>query len=499
MRHLLLLAGLLSASPLYAAPLDKIHNIVVIYGENRSFDSLYGLYPGADGLLNLKPAQYLQTDRDGTPFSLLPPIWHEDRKQASAIDPMFAAQPQPANKPFRIDAPPYGIKLGDETRDQVHRFYQSQMQINGGKMDRFAAWSDGGALVMGHYDGSQMKLWQLARRFTLADQFFMGAFGGSFLNHMWLACACTPSFPDAPAKLRSVVEDDGITLKQTAESPKSALQGPPVYVADKSITPDGFAVNTMQPSFQPSGIAPASDGDTTRANPAQHPLPVQTAATLGDRLSAKGVSWAWFGAAWNQAVADGPLPDAQRRAIYHYDGDAQGFNAHHQPYNYFANYAPGSAARSEHLKDGEDFERAIGAGTLPQVSFYKPAGKLNQHPGGDLAAGDAHIAGVVERIMRGPQWKNTLIIVTYDENGGFWDHVAPPKGDRWGPGPRVPTLLISPWVKKGFVDHTVYDTTSIHRLINRRFGLDPLPGVRAFGDLTAALTSGQGKRGKRSK
>ena len=93
-----------------------------------------------------------------------------------------------------------------------------------------------------------------------------------------------------------------------------------------------------------------------------------------------------------------------------------------------------------------------------------------------------------------------LVVVTYDENGGFWDHVAPPKADRWGPGSRIPTLIVSPFAKKGFVDHTLYDTTSILRFITKRFDLPVLPGLAvrdaalkakgqpAMGDLTGALT-----------
>ena len=80
------------------------------------------------------------------------------------------------------------------------------------------------------------------------------------------------------------------------------------------------------------------------------------------------------------------------------------------------------------------------------------------------------------------------IIVTYDENGGFWDHVAPPKGDRFGPAMRVPALIVSPFARRGYIDHTPYDTTSIIKLITRRFALDPLPGARpGAGDLTNAL------------
>jgi len=81
-----------------------------------------------------------------------------------------------------------------------------------------------------------------------------------------------------------------------------------------------------------------------------------------------------------------------------------------------------------------------------------------------------------------------VIVFTYDKKGGFWDHVAPPKGDRWGPGSRIPAIIISPMAKRGYIDRTYYDTTSIIKFITRRFGLEPLPGVRAgAGDLTNAL------------
>jgi len=83
-----------------------------------------------------------------------------------------------------------------------------------------------------------------------------------------------------------------------------------------------------------------------------------------------------------------------------------------------------------------------------------------------------------------------LVIVTYDENGGFWDHVAPPKGDRWGPGNRIPAIIISPFARKGFVDHTLYDTTSILRFITRRFDLLLLPGLKARAEAMAGAGSG---------
>ena len=99
--------------------------------------------------------------------------------------------------------------------------------------------------------------------------------------------------------------------------------------------------------------------------------------------------------------------------------------------------------------DGSEFLKAIDRGTLPQVAFYKPQGSLNKHAGyADLLTGDRHIADVITHLEKSPQWPQMLVIVTYDENGGFGMMLPPPKGDRWGPGTRVPTLIVSPFAKK---------------------------------------------------
>jgi len=170
------------------------------------------------------------------------------------------------------------------------------------------------------------------------------------------------------------------------------------------------------------------------------------------------------------------------------------FQPHHQPFNYFARFAPGTADRARHLKDEKEFVAAIEKGTLPQVAFFKPAGRYTEHPSyTDVVSGDEHISMLLEKLEKSPQWGRMAIIVTYDENGGFWDHVPPPSGagwgDRWGPGTRIPAILVSPYAKRGQVDKTVYDTTSILKLITRRFDLEPLPGVRAnMGDLSNAFT-----------
>jgi phospholipase C len=359
--------------------------------------------------------------------------------------------------------------------------------------------SNVGGWVMGHFDGSVMKLWQWAKDYTLADNFFMGAFGGSYLNHHWLVCACTPLFRDAPESMRVRLDSDGRLLKKP-DSPSARDGAVAVYSRGGGQTsPDGYSVNTTQPPYQPSGIPPAADGPLDRADPkgtelSHLPLPPQEARTIADTLSARNVSWAWYAGGWKAALIDGQRPPAEKReVIYTRANGAINFQPHHQPFNYYKRFAPGTADRATHLRDGEDLLRDIAAGTLPQVTFYKPAGIQTQHPGyTDVMSGDAHIDDILHRLRSSPQWPGMLVIVTYDENGGFWDHVPPPSGagwgDRWGPGTRIPTLLISPFARRGFIDRTAYDTTSILKLITRRFALEPLPGVREkMGDLTGAL------------
>ena len=171
------------------------------------------------------------------------------------------------------------------------------------------------------------------------------------------------------------------------------------------MTPDGYSVNTTQPPYQPSGVGPAPDGSLDLADPAGNerwklPLPPQTATTIGDTLSAKAISWAWYAGGWNLALQDGRRPaEEQRRVIYTRADGSPNFQPHHQPFNYYSRFAPGTADRAKHLKDGDDFLRDIDAGTLPQVSFYKPVGVLTQHPlYTDLKSGDEHVADILDRL-----------------------------------------------------------------------------------------------------
>jgi acid phosphatase len=492
---------------------EHVKNVVVIYLENRSFNNLFADFPGlAQPLSELPALATAQKDRDGSVLPELPKIWGgmvPARQNLGGKDYLIKEddiQHLP-NAPFKLsDAQGKPLPEGLITRDLVHNFYHNQMQINGGRNDGFVAWGDSGALVMGHYGETpkNLGLVQIAREFTLCDNFFMGAFGGSYLNHQFLISGRTPEFFNAaetPAKKKIAVLEDGpqgVRLAVAPDSPKSALEGKPKFVNNGPITPDGYAVNTMAPPYQPSWVRPAPGGDAGMADP-QDPsvLPPQSYQTIGDLLSERKVSWAWYGGAW-QAALDGRG-----------EGSRPNFQHHHQPFNYFKQFAPGTAAREQHIRDGglgdspisNKFIADVVAGRLPAVAFYKPQGNLNLHAGySDIESGDAHVANVIEHLKKSPQWKNMVVVITFDENGGWWDHVAPPKGDRWGPGSRIPAIVVSPFARKSAVDHNFYDTTSILRFLTRLHGLPLLEGLAARnaafeargarppGDLTATLS-----------
>jgi acid phosphatase len=513
----------------------KVDTIVVIYAENRAFDNLYGNFPGARGLNEvvdhdgkLLPAYVPQVDRNGAKLSVLPPVW--GGVTAAGIEPVVtqAQSMGLANAPFSIEhaftaQSNVTLTTSTVTRDLAHRFFEHQMQIDGGKNDGYAAWSDAGGLVMGHYDYSGSALYSLAKEFVLADNFFQGAFGGSFLNHQYLICACAPTYPDADTAAAkpsiAILEKDAAghylpRLKLAHDAKPSALDEPPRFAKNGNIAPpnyfgDGtfYAVNTMQPAYQPSASVPApGDAEFLFADPSSSvTLPPQTQTTIGDRLDAKNVGWTWYAGSWDAALADGRRPASEARQVIYAPltaGGSPDFQPHHQPFNYYQRFDPKAhpEQRTAHLKDYNALLAETSAGRLPAVVFYKPQGNLNQHAGyASVAEGDAHIADLVARLRASPQWPHMVIVITYDEFGGAWDHVAPPRGDALGPGARIPALIISPLAKQGTVDHTQYDTASILRLITRRFDLAPLPGVVArdaglaahgaapMGDLTNAL------------
>jgi acid phosphatase len=495
---------------------EHVKTVVVIYAENRSFNNLFGDFPGVESPLSaVKAAQYQQRDRDGSLLNTLPPAWGGVLQVGpQTVDGVT----YPVNTQFQENLPnaPFALKgpnaedlpMSLVTRDLWHVFYQNQMQINGGKNDKFVAWADSGGLTMGYYPQSQysLRLWDVAKEFVLCDNFFQGAFGGSFLNHQYLISARAPFYPDAAAsvaktQIATVESDDplDLRLKPLEKSPASAMTGAPQF-GPSLLTPDGFAVNTMAPPYWPTWLRDPEKPDYSKPDLANVLVP-QSHEHIGDKLSKKNIDWAWYAGAW-QVTLDQYKDSTGIPKI-------PNFQYHHQPFNYFKQQGPENPAeRAKRLRDGglgdeassNKFLADAQAGKLPAVTFYKPQGNLNMHAGyADVASGDRHIDRVIKVLRNSPQWNNMVIVITVDENGGWWDHVAPPKGDRFGPGTRVPALIVSPFARKGTVDHTVYDTASILRLITRVHGLETLDGLKQrddamkargqqpMGDLTNAL------------
>jgi phospholipase C len=460
--------------------LNQIDHFVVVYQENWSFDSLYGFFPGANGIANATNAdgslKVPQVSKTGEPITTLPPVKGPDGN----VDPRFPLNlpARPYNSvPFLTQNAPPGDPAG-LTGDMIHRFYTEQQQIDGGKNDKFVSWSDNGGLVLSYIDATNLPEGQLAQQYTIDDNFFHAAFGGSFLNHQFLIAAAAPRWNQPlPANAPSFVS-------------QLDANGAPIIdgnlTANNLLSPNGnhFAVNTTQPAQAPFRAGTPADQRLQPIND-NHPFldngqpdPTYT-PTIGDRLDDNGISWKWYSGGWSDALAGHPLSEP-------FGG---GFQFHHQPFAYYANFAPFNADGTPnpetnsllnpdaHLQDETQFFIDLAGGNLPAVSFIKPLGGENEHPGyANLLKGQQHVADIVHAIQNSSEWAHTAIIVTYDENGGFWDHVSAPKlGDgTWGDGSRVPAIVISPYAKQGFVDPSRHDTLSILKTIEDRFQLDPL-------------------------
>jgi acid phosphatase len=322
----------------------------------------------------------------------------------------------------------------------------------------------------------------LAQQYTLCDNFFHSAYGGSFLNHQWLIAAASPPW--------------------TADIPtgwKSSYDPVSKNLSDNQLTFEGkYAVNTVQPL-----LAPFSPGTpTAKRFPINNTDPSQKESympNIGNRLDDAGIDWRWYSGGWNDALADNVTANKNL------------FQFHHQPFAYYTKYAPFLIAPTvdysmltppklnpattgplAHLQDEQNFFADVDSGRLPPVSFVKPLGPNNEHPGyANVVAGQKHVADLVDTVRKSRIWEDCVIIITYDENGGRWDHVVPPvRTDGWGVGVRVPCIVISPFARTGAIDSTEYETVSILKLIERRFNLAPLSSRDAdanINDLTHAL------------
>lgn len=593
-------AGCLSLGGLtYAVnPLNNVDHIIVIYQENWSFDGLYGSFPGANGISNASSSSLTQIDRlNGAALSSEAGTSNYNRISQTANTPntplvqtsntnsnpgTLNTPPQPLGNPsgttvvdtrFNTNASdpnsalnintlhpyllPNFVSPTALTGDIVHRFWHEQFQIAGayqngganmaaGNNQSFVTWSDNPGLVMSRYDATSMPEGLLAQQYTMCDNFFHSAFGGSFLNHQFLVAAAPPVYDNMPVSSNNgniaYLDGNGYLMMNTS-GPSAGKQ-----IRDGNITPVAgdtltgltingtsgqsvtlsssnaeafagsagttfdkhYAVNTIRSkNLTGNGESPAAVSTLPSLNNSNPSDSTRTyIPTIGDTLSAANVSWKWYSGAWTQIMGySGSNPSPITSPSYATANATLQMQYHHQPFAFYDNYAPfdttntvpaayvggfagyqpasltpgqSGVTRAQnsaaHLQDETVFFQDVANGTLPSVCFIKPVGVNNEHPGySALQTGQAHVAAIVQAVQANPTlWARTAIIITYDEHGGRFDHVSPPARDIWGPGVRVPCIVISPAARQGYVDHTQYDTSSVLATIEQRFGLSPL-------------------------
>ncbi|MEI7954609.1 MAG: alkaline phosphatase family protein [Verrucomicrobiota bacterium] len=526
-----------------ADPLAGIDHIIVVYQENWSFDGLYGSFPGANGRANASAASLNQIDRLSGNL-LANELGTNNYNNPSKTSPLQNTPPQPFNAAGAIDtAFPAGLNTLQPfnaasyiaptatTGDIFHRYWQEQFQTYGvvqtapgvdaeaGNNSGFMSWSDNPGMVMSYYDATNLPEGLLAQQYTMCDNFFHSAFGGSFLNHQFLIAAAPPVYTNMPtgnngniayldgngvfvlnssgASAGKIVRDGNIT-PVAGDQISVTLNGVPntpvtlgaanaqVFAGNIGTTFDKhYAVNTIfSANLQSHGSSLSSlnllpsQNNTNPAGPDYH-------INIGDLLDAASVSWKWYSGGWEQALQSSPNNPITQGA----PAAPNLFQWHHQAFAFFEKSKPFDASKPDgrnpyaaaHLQDETVLYTDIASSTLPAVSFVKFLGPDNEHPGyASLQQGQQHVADLVAKVQANPAlWAHTAIIVTYDEHGGRWDHVTPPQRDIWGPGVRVPTIVISPLAKQAYVDHTQYDTSSVLKTIEQRFRLPSLNATDA--------------------
>ncbi len=527
-RLVLLSSAIISFPVLAVTPAPKtstpIEHVIVIVAENRTFDNLFATYRPKKGqtIDNLLSKGIVKTNgHPGSNFNLAVQHLATSRGEYSPtpeISGSYDSLPQPyawgafgqrkdipdARFPANLPNGPFQItdyvSYGAHTGDPVHRFFQMWQQVDGGKNDLFV-WtaqtvgvgpSNGnlplannrtfqGAVAMGFYNmatGDAPYLKKIADEFAIADNYHQSVMGGTTANYLALTTADVAFYtrdgkpavppaklienPDAQPGSNNWYTEDGYkggSYVNCANNANSGVKGIRQYLQtlpyrafrDGNCDVDTYyMVNNMEPSFSPLGEPLAAGEDK---------LPAQTIPAIGDALTAKGVSWRWYSGGRN----DGKSVDKEYCAMC----DTQ---------LYFPSTMLG--ADKSKLHDLQQFyvDAQNSEAEFPAVSIIAPYDSVSGHPGYAMEPGfDEFLRGIVDKVKRNKAlWNKTAIIVTYDEGGGYYDSGYVQAIDFFGDGSRVPLLFISPYAKKGFVDHTYYDHASILKFIERNWGMKPL-------------------------
>ena len=383
--------------------IHKIRHVVIIMQENRSFDSYFGTYPGADGIPGLAG--------NPGPVPCVP-----DPASGGCVRPFHDRQDQSLGGP--------------------HSYSAAMADINGGKMDGFVAQQEKGMAgcaqtfnpacgngggspdVMGYHDGSDIpNYWAYAHDYVLQDHLFESDASWSLPSHLYLVSGWSAdcSLKGDPMSCRSAPENPGY--------------------------PPDFARRL---------------GD---------PLPTDPNYAWTDLtylLHKFGVSWAYY-------VFKGSQPDCDNSgsiscAPVRQSSQTPGI---WNPLPYFTTVQQDNQLGN--IKDLSNFYAEAKAGTLPAVSWVTPNGAVSEHPPGLITAGQSYTTGLINSIMKSPDWSSTAIFLTWDDWGGFYDHVSPPRVDEQGYGLRVPALVISPYARQGFIDHQTLSFDAYTKFIEDDF------------------------------
>jgi phospholipase C len=507
MRHLLsvLLIATIVAGPVLtpvasAAANPKtttpIKHIVIIFGENQSFDHYFGTYPTAlnpSGEPRFVPAPNTPTV-NGLGNALL--------NNNPNLNP---ANGTGAANPFRLD------RSQAFTQDMDHDYMAEQLAFDGGVMDLFPL-NTGSAgpppsappavvnttgLVLGYYDGNTATaLWNYAQHYAMSDNSFSTNFGPSTVGAINLISGQT----------NGVVNSTG---------------GTGGFVGDGS---GGF---TVIGDPDPYGDVCSGSGTAQMGG-----------KNIGDLLNSAGITWGWFGGGFNlnKVNPDGST-GCNRQSTSPIAGTQGDYVPHHTPFQYYASTANPTHARpkslsaighsgdpSNHDYDVEDFFAAVSAGNFPQVSFLKAISIQDAHPGNSDPLDEQEFVVRVSNFLQGqPEWANTALIVLYDDSDGWYDHQLGPivnssmtaadalsgpgacgnganalpglnpstlhAQGRCGYGPRQPLVVVSPWAKHNFVDHSVTDQTSVIRFIEDNWLSGQRIGNGSFDGIANSISS----------
>jgi len=466
-----------------------IQHVVVIFQENVSFDHYFATYPVATGA-------------DGSPFAPLP--------GTPLVNGLFAGGLLDHNpnstQPFRL------AHSEAATCDQDHGYTDEQKAFSAGGMSKFPETvgvsggcnptPSGTGLVMGYYDGNTVTaMWNYAQHFAMNDNSFGTTFGPSTPGAFNLVSGQTHGVMIAPDTLGNFGGAGGNV---------TAI--------------DGAGVGTVIGDPRPS---PALDHCTLPTSPAPKTRTYIQASgrNIGDLLNERGVTWGWFQGGFRPAPVGAGAPNAAIPGVlgltcgsFHTSvagaGSSFDYIPHHEPFQYYPQTANplhlppshvkhiGYSDQANHQYDLQDFFAALDEGHLPAVSYLKAAAYQDGHAGYSTPLDEQEfLVGTINRLMQSPFWAHMAIVISYDDSDGWYDHVPGPNvhqsntpddalfgpgncgtapagtfEGRCGYGPRLPLLIISPWARRNWVDHTLTDQSSILRFIEDNWNLGRIGG-----------------------